>query len=371
MVHPRSKCGYHHRRLVGHTVAATGGDADDGPMTSRIEGTVTSISWIPSEAVAGITKVPFSSGVAHYDPAPPDHIGGPDAVTLDELRDADRFRFANRLRAFAEFDDAGRVITWGYLGGGHIGATTMNLFFGSSTIAAVPMTDKQVEPEFGEGWVRFVQSAGGRTGVPAPRTVKHPPFIQFHAPTAWTTLSLTLHADGLIEQELVGASPFPRHWLYDSSGAMVAKSGLIEFKDWYKGSFGRHTPWGDVDSPALATEVETALERELSEHVMRGGAKPKIHKIKAGETLVEQGDPGDELFLVLDGVIAVEVDGASLAEIGPGAILGERAVLEAGLRTSTLRAVTPCKVAGVPGSQIEPGQLSKLAQGHRREDVTA
>lgn len=33
----------------------------------RIEGSVTSISWIPSEAIKGVTKLPFSMGVAHYD----------------------------------------------------------------------------------------------------------------------------------------------------------------------------------------------------------------------------------------------------------------------------------------------------------------
>ena len=30
--------------------------------------------------------------------------------------------------------------------------------------------------------VRFVQTTGGRTGLPAPRRVKHPPFVQFRAP---------------------------------------------------------------------------------------------------------------------------------------------------------------------------------------------
>ena len=331
---------------------------------------VTSISWIPSEAIAGLTKVPFSSGVAHYDPPPPDRIGASDPTVLNDLREADRFRFANELRAFAEFDEAGRAIGAGYMGGGHIGATTVRFGLGSSTIAAVPMPDKQLEPETGDGWVRFVQSAGGRTGLPAPRTVRHPPFVQFHAPTAWTTLSMTLHADGRVEQKLIGASPFPRHWLYGSDGALLAKSGLIDFKDWYKHSFGKHTPWGDVDSAALATEVETALERELSLHVMRGGAKPRIRKIKPQKTLVKQGDPGDEIFVVLDGVMAVEVDGVPWAEIGPGAVLGERAVLESGLRTSTLRAVTACKVASVPASQIDSEQLKRLAEGHRREEVT-
>ena len=36
----------------------------------RIEAAVTSISWIPPEAVTGLTKAGFSSGVMHYDDPP-------------------------------------------------------------------------------------------------------------------------------------------------------------------------------------------------------------------------------------------------------------------------------------------------------------
>jgi len=67
---------------------------------------------------------------------------------------------------------------------------------------------------------------------------------------------------------------------------------------------------------------------------------------------VRQGQTGSDLYLVLDGVIRVDRDGAQRAEYGPGAILGERAHLETGVRTSTLVAVTPCRVAAVPASQF-------------------
>ena len=63
----------------------------------RVESSVTSISWIPSEAIAGMTKMPFEIGMAHYDPPPPDVI-----EDLEALRLADRFRFANRLSAWIE-----------------------------------------------------------------------------------------------------------------------------------------------------------------------------------------------------------------------------------------------------------------------------
>ena len=44
-------------------------------------------------------------------------------------------------------------------------------------------------------------------------------------------------------------------------------------------SFGRRTPWGDEDGPALVTEVESLLERQLQEVIVRGGAKPTIREV--------------------------------------------------------------------------------------------
>jgi hypothetical protein len=188
------------------------------------------------------------------------------------------------------------------------------------------------------------------------------------APLAWSTLALTIQADGNSEWELVGASPFPRHWIYAQSGELVAKTGMIDFKEWYRTAFGKHTPWGEEDSPALVTVAETALERELSATIMQAGAKPKVRRIGAGDTLVEQGDPGDSLFLLLDGVLGVEVDGRPVAEVGPGAVLGERALLEGGTRTATLRAVTPAKVAVAPAGDIDMAALAEVSKGHRREE---
>jgi hypothetical protein len=356
--------GGHHRGGRGRTLDGSSDLPYGGTMSPHTESSVTSISWIPSEAVTGLTRIPFEAGIAHYDDPPPEVIND-----LKALRDADRFRFANRLSAWIEVED-GSITGHGYTGGGMIGSTTMRLGGARMTFAAAALPDLQQEPVVGDGWVRFEQTCGGRTGVPAPRRVKHPPFVQVSAPLAWTTLRLTLHMDGTAERELVGSSPFPRHWIYDSEGRLVAKSGLTDFKDWYDHAFGKHTPWGGEESPALVTEVETALERELSERIMRGGAKPSIRKLKKGQALVEAGEVGTELFLLLDGMLAVEVGGEAVANVGPGAVLGERALLEAGTRTATLRALTACKVAAVNGEQVDPEFLRALATGHRREETS-
>jgi CRP-like cAMP-binding protein len=48
--------------------------------------------------------------------------------------------------------------------------------------------------------------------------------------------------------------------------------------------------------------------------------------------------------------------------------MGERALLEGGRRTATLRAVTECVVATAAKDQIDRGSLSSLAELHHRED---
>jgi hypothetical protein len=329
----------------------------------RVESSVTSLSWIPSEAVRGATRVAFDAGFTHYYDPPPDVI-----EDLEELRKADRFRFANLLSAWIEVDDNGKITGHGYSGGGRMGSTTAGVARFKREFEAVALPDLQGPPEVGPSWVRFTQTAGGRTGLPAPRRVKRRPFIQWQAPLVWSTLSLTLHADGPPEFEVLGASRFPRHWVFDGDGRLAAKSGLTDFRDWYRKSFGKHTPWGDQDSPALITAVETALERALSVDMMDKGSKPKFRTLKAGETLVEEGQAGTDVFLILDGVMRVEKGGERIAEYGPGAVLGERASIEGGTRNSTLVAVTGCRVAVVAHHVMDKEQLRELAKGHGAED---
>ena len=67
-------------------------------------------------------------------------------------------------------------------------------------------------------------------------------------------------------------------------------------------------------------------------------------------------------------MLVVEVDGAEMAEVGPGAVVGERALFEGGVRTATLRARTACRVAAVPVDAVDRQQLLALAGGHRREE---
>jgi len=330
----------------------------------RHESSVTAVSWIPSEAIEGLSKVPFELGVTHYDEPPPDRL-----VDLEELRKTDRFREANELRAYVDVED-GKIVGRGYLGGGHIGATTVRLGPASIRFPAVHLPDIQREPEVGPTSVRFVQTVGGRMGLPTPRPVPRKPYGQFWPSIAWTTLELTINVDGSSSYGLAGASPFPRHWIYDDDGTLVQKSAVVDFKKWFDDAFGDHTPWGATDSPAIASAVESAIERELSREIMHGGAKPAIRTLQPGGALITQGDQSTQVYLILDGLFVVEVDGREVAEIGPGAVVGERAALEGGVRTATLRAATRARVAEASPDVLDHLELGALSEVHQREQRT-
>lgn len=333
----------------------------------RVEASGTSLSWVPSESLTGPLRAGMDLGVSHWDAPPPDRLESVDEVHA--LCSADRFRFANVLACWAEVED-GVVVraAHGPRSGLVMGSTTVRVGPVGATFRAAALPVLRSEPEVDGSEVRFVQTVGGRTGVPLPRAVPHPPFLLWQAPIVWTTLELVLRADGTHEVALRGASAFPRHWVYDATGAMVAKSGLTDQAGWMAHSFGTRTPWGRADREALVVAGESDLERLLSSGIMRGPTAPVIRTLPQGEVLTRQGDPGTELFLVLDGVVRIEVDGVgAVGQVGPGAVLGERALLEGGSRTATLVAVSPVRIAAVPADQVDRESLRELADAHRRE----
>ena len=80
--------------LVNLEVPVDAGTMSTDTLT-RHEGLVTSLSWIPTEAIEGAQRLAFDSGITHYDVPPPT-----EGMDVEALRDEDRFRFANELRAF-------------------------------------------------------------------------------------------------------------------------------------------------------------------------------------------------------------------------------------------------------------------------------
>ena len=88
----------------------------------------------------------------------------------------------------------------------------------------------------------------------------------------------------------------------------------------------------------------------------------------AGQMLIERGKPGTGLYVVVEGRIEVEAPEGT-RELGPGAVVGERALLsEDGTRSARVRALTYGKVLAVDRADVDrlcaedPSFAERLAQ---------
>jgi hypothetical protein len=224
------------------------------------------------------------------------------------------------------------------------------------------------EPQILRDAVTFVQTAGGRPEFSFLKPSRRWPFLVTRPFTIWTTIELTIGADGSCRQRLAGSSPFPRHWLYDDGGRLVEKAALTRARLWLDTVFGTHTPWGGQDQVPVVAPPESELERALSEQVMQSGGRPAVRNLGAGGFLFRQAEEGTTIAVILDGTFEVQVNGKVVGQVGPGTVVGERALLEGGQRTAGLRALTDARVAETAAGLLSVEQLSELAQGHHRED---
>jgi hypothetical protein len=325
-----------------------------GLMRLRHEATAACLSWIPPTAVEGVFSLPFGLGVAHYDQPPPDEL--PD---VDALLAADAIRFANQVRAWIEVED-GRVAGHGMSGHGRLGSTTVRLRSRRLTFAGVALPDLDLPPQVHPDRVVFTRTAGGHTGAPVPRPVAHPPFWRLAAPIAWTTITLTLKADGTSAARLATASPFPRHYLYDSAGRLTHKSAMIRYKDWI-GEPGRHcNPWDGGGAAVPVTAVRGPAERSLGNAMLVAG-EFRQHALPQGMLLSERPIGDSEVHLLLDGLLVIEIDRRPIVEVGPGAIFGPAMRTSYSKEHVTVRAQTPSRLAVLPRSHVDSQALLGVA----------
>ena len=66
--------------------------------------------------------------------------------------------------------------------------------------------------------------------------------------------------------------------------------------------------------------------------------------VPAGHTLCEQGAMGREAFIIMEGTAEVRRNNKKVASLGPGACVGELALLDHGPRTATVVAATDLKL---------------------------
>jgi len=82
-----------------------------------------------------------------------------------------------------------------------------------------------------------------------------------------------------------------------------------------------------------------------------------VTTFSAGDVILRQGDPGDSMYLILDGKVRVQTDTPSgpvqLAELGKSACVGEVSLLTGEPRTATVTAETDIDAVAFARHRIE------------------
>jgi CRP-like cAMP-binding protein len=84
----------------------------------------------------------------------------------------------------------------------------------------------------------------------------------------------------------------------------------------------------------------TAKPKEL-QHI---GQLADEVEMPAGRVLMRQGDRGAEMFIIVSGAGTVVRDGVEVAAVGPGAWIGELALLSEGRRNATVTLTQPSRL---------------------------
>ena len=68
----------------------------------------------------------------------------------------------------------------------------------------------------------------------------------------------------------------------------------------------------------------------------------ELLRVEAGKIIFREGDPGDAVYVVLDGLVELRVNGQLVETVEPGGVLGEMALIEQAPRVATATARTAC-----------------------------
>ena len=75
--------------------------------------------------------------------------------------------------------------------------------------------------------------------------------------------------------------------------------------------------------------------------------EPDIRAFRAGEAIFRGGDPGDCMFVLVEGEVDIQVGGTVVDHLMPGSVFGEMALIDGLPRSGTALASTDCKLAAI------------------------
>ncbi len=93
-----------------------------------------------------------------------------------------------------------------------------------------------------------------------------------------------------------------------------------------------------------------ALDPADARRVLAGG---RALTLPQGWSPIAAGTPADKAYLITEGEVSVRKGGVEIASLGPGAVVGESAIVNRTLRSATVVALTPLRVVHFTAERIE------------------
>ncbi|HVK30103.1 MAG TPA: cyclic nucleotide-binding domain-containing protein [Nocardioides sp.] len=87
--------------------------------------------------------------------------------------------------------------------------------------------------------------------------------------------------------------------------------------------------------------MATFFEHFTPQEIARISATGRRVKLPEGWSPIWEDTPADKAYILLSGTVSVRRDGTEIAQLGPGDIVGEAAIVGQKLRTATIVALTP------------------------------
>ena len=98
----------------------------------------------------------------------------------------------------------------------------------------------------------------------------------------------------------------------------------------------------------MASFFDSFTTREVAQISSHG----RRVKLPEGWSPIWEDTPADKAYILLDGTVSVRRDGAEIARLGPGDIVGEAAIVGHTLRTASIVALTPLSAIHFTDSDI-------------------
>lgn len=110
----------------------------------------------------------------------------------------------------------------------------------------------------------------------------------------------------------------------------------------------------NVETPLLERFTASPLAKGLTRSEIEGLFEVcEMRRFEAKAKMFVEGTPGDALWLILDGRVAITRNGKDLAEIGPGGALGELSLFrQLPNRSATAQTLTAVVALRFPGPHL-------------------